>query len=106
MTSSTMPALIVDRVATTLVATQMFPTKEAALWDLAFSAVQKKIRHYQRRIRRLEQKYGTTLEDFTLQLKNQATPEQEDDWLAWRSAQSMMEDWRQTYQDLLHEHAR
>lgn len=106
MTSPVTPALIVDRVTETMVATQQFPTKEAALWELALAAVQKKIRYYQRRIRRLEHKYDTSFEDFTGQLKNRATPTQEDDWLAWRSARSMLEDWQQTAQALRHEHAR
>lgn len=106
MASQVSPALIVDKVTETLVATRKFPTKEDALWDLALAAIQRKIQHYQRRIRRLEQKYGTNFEEFTKQLNNCATPTQEDDWLAWRSARSMLEDWQQTYQDLRHEHAR
>lgn len=106
MNSSLSPAQIVDKVTESLVATEKFPTKEAALWELALAAVRKKVQHYQRRIQRLEQKYGTSFDQFSRKLEGQATPAQEDDWLAWRSAQSMLADWQQTYQDLLHEHAR
>lgn len=40
---------------------------------------------------------------FTARLKGNATPQQEDDWLAWKSARSMLTDWQKTYQDLRHE---
>lgn len=42
MTPHVTPALVVDRVTEALVATQRFPTKEDALWDLAMAAVKKK----------------------------------------------------------------
>lgn len=106
MASSVNPTTIVDKVAETLVATQKFTTKEAALWDLATTAVRNKITYYRRRIRRLENKYGVDFDGFTAQLKNKATPAQEDDWLGWHSARSMLADWQKTYQDLQDEHAR
>jgi hypothetical protein len=40
---------------------------------------------------------------FTARLKNQATPSEEDGWLAWRSARSMLADWQKSYQDMIHE---
>lgn len=104
MTSPINPATIVDTVAERLVATQKFTTKEAALWDLARAAVRNKITYYRRRIRRLENKYGVDFDTFTERLKNTATPGEEDDWLGWRSARSMLEDWQKAYQDLQHEH--
>jgi len=106
MASSVNPATIVDKVTEALVATQKFTTKEDALWDLALAAVRNKMLYYRRRIRRLEHKYGTDFDTFTVQLKNKATPAEEDDWLGWRSARSMLDDWQKTYQDLLHDHAR
>ena len=106
MTSQVNPATIVDTVTERLVATQKFTTKEDALWDLARAAVRNKITYYRRRIRRLENKYGVDFDTFTEQLKNKATPVEEDDWLGWRSARNMLDDWQKTYQDLQHEHAR
>lgn len=106
MASTVNPATIVDKVTDTLVATQKFSTKEDALWELALAAVRNKIAYYRRRIQRLEKKYGTDFDTFTAGLTNQATPTQEDDWLGWRSARSMLADWQRAYQDLLHEHAR
>ena len=106
MTSQVNPATIVDTVTERLVATQKFTSKEDALWDLARAAVRNKITYYRRRIRRLENKYGVDFDTFTQQLKHKATPIEEDDWLGWRSARNMLDDWQKTYQDLQHEHAR
>jgi len=106
MAASVNPTSIVDRITETLVATQKFSTKEDALWELALAAVRNKIVYYQRRIRRLENKYGADFDTFTEQLKNKATPVEEDDWLGWRSARSMVADWQKTYQDLRYEHTR
>ncbi len=95
------PSTVLNQVAGALVAKQRYATVEEALWELAFSAIRSKSIYYKRRIRRLEKKYGVDFDRFTARLKGQATPAQEDDWLAWRSARSMLADWQKTHQDLL-----
>jgi hypothetical protein len=97
------PTGIIKQVATSLVAKQRYSTLEEAIWELALSSVRSKTAFYRRRIRKLENKYGTDFNKFTVRLKNQATPAEEDDWLAWRSALSMLADWQKAYQDLIHE---
>ncbi len=91
------PAAVLNKVAGALVAQQKYTSIEEALWALALDTVQRKARYYQRRIHKLETKYGIDFATYTAQLKEQATPAEEDDWLAWRSAQSMLADWQQTY---------
>jgi hypothetical protein len=63
----------------------------------------RQVNYYRRRIKRMENKYGMDFDKFTARLKGKATPAQEDDWLAWKSARSMLADWQKTYQDLRHE---
>ena len=94
---------ILNNVAETLVGKQRFPTVEEALWELALSALRDKIGFYQRRIRRFERKYSTDFDAFTDSLRDRATPAEEDDWMEWRSARSMLADWQKTYQDILNE---
>ncbi len=94
------PTTILNQLASSMVATQRYATQEEALWELALSAIREKTTHYRRRIRKLERKYGVDFDTFTTRLQNQATPAQEDDWLAWRSAQRMLSDWQKAYQDL------
>ena len=97
--------IVLDKVATTLVAQQRYTTIEEALWELALSAVRAKLVYYRRRVRRLERKHGMEFEQFTAHLQNRATPAEEDDWLAWRSAYRMLLDWQKAYQDLLYARA-
>lgn len=106
MTLHASPNSILTKVARSLVATERYATMEDALWDMALSAVRGRVSYYRRRIRKMENKYGTDFDKFTARLKGKATPAQEDDWLAWKSARSMLKDWQKTYQDLRHEQSR
>ncbi len=97
------PAGVINQVATSLVARQRYPSVEKAIWEIALSSIRSKTVYYRKRIRKLENRYGTDYDKFTARLKNQATPSEEDDWLEWRSARSMLADWQKTYQDMIHE---
>lgn len=106
MSYSTSPTDILTSVAGTLVAEQKFATIEEALKELALSAVREKTMIYRRRIKRLERKYSADFDTFSAHLMGQATPTEEDDWLAWRSARRMLADWQKTYQDLRNDRVR
>ena len=92
---------VLNNLARSLVIKQRYASIEEALREVALAAVRSKIAYYRRRIRRLERKYATDFDTFTSRIQGRATPAEEDDWLAWRSAQRMEADWRQVYQDLL-----
>ncbi len=100
------PAGVINQVAASLVVKQRYPTVEMAIWDLALTSVRSKIVYYKKRIRKLEKKYETDFETFTVCLKDKANPSEEDDWLAWRSARSMLDDWHKAYQDMIDESPR
>ncbi len=100
MKTNASPTEILTSVAGSLVASQRYETIEAALHDLALAAVRRKILHYRRRIRRLERKYELGFDAFAASLEGRATPAEEDDWFAWRSARRMLADWQQSYEDL------
>ena len=102
MTLYNSPNLVLNKVASALVATKRFATVEEALWNMAISTVRGRVTYYRRRIRKMENKYAMDFDKFTARLKGKATPVQEDDWLAWKSARSMLADWQNTYQDLRH----
>jgi hypothetical protein len=95
---------VIKQVAGSLVATRQYASVEEALWELALSAIRTKVAYYRRRVRKLENKYGVDFDTFTNRLQEQATPGEEDDWLAWRSARAMLADWQKAYHDLRHEH--
>jgi hypothetical protein len=96
------PNSVLNKVAASLVAAKRFATVEDALWNMAISTVRGKVTYYRRRIRKMENKYEMDFEKFNTRLKGKATPAQEDDWLAWKSARSMLADWEKTYQELTH----
>ena len=96
------PNSVLNKVAGSLVAAKRFATVEDALWSMAVSTVRGKVTYYRRRVRKMENKYGMDFDKFTARLKGKATPAQEDDWLAWKSARSMLADWEKTYLDLRH----
>lgn len=95
------PTTILNQVAESLVIRQKYPSLEDALLELALSAVRSKITFYRRRIRKMERKYAADFDAFTTRLRGKASPAEEDDWLAWRSARNMLADWQQAYRELL-----
>jgi len=101
MSASISATEVLHSVAQTLVKKRKYQDIEQAFREMALITVRNKMNYYQRRLRRFERKYATDFKTFTEQLKGKATPAEEDDWLAWRSAQGMAADWRQTYQELL-----
>lgn len=106
MSLSVSPTDILNNLARSLVAKQRYASVEEALWELALSSVRSKIVYYRRRIRKLERKYAIDFDTFTNRLHGKATPIEEDDWLAWKSAQSMLIDWQQAFRDLFNERPR
>jgi hypothetical protein len=94
------PTAVLNGIADTLVLEARFASKEDALRSLARSAVGARIVRYRRRIQRLERKHGTDFAGFTQQIEGSATPQQEDDWLTWRSAIEMINEWQAVYRSL------
>jgi hypothetical protein len=100
MTIMTSPSEVLVTIARSLVATQRYPTVEDALQSMAASEVRRKISYYHRRIRALERKHGSDFDTFSRRLQGQATPDEEDEWLSWRSAIHMLTDWEKAYEGL------
>jgi hypothetical protein len=101
MSVQTSPVTILKKVANSLVMKHRYANLEDAYRGMALAAIREKINYYRRRIRRLERKYAIDFETFTTCLEGRASPAEEDDWFAWRSARTMLADWRQTYRELL-----
>ena len=100
------PTDVLMTIAHSLVASQKYASVEQALQGIALSEVKRKIAYYRRRIRAMERKHGADFEAFSARLKGRASPAEEDDWLAWRSAQRMLADWQRTYKELDSDRAR
>ena len=94
------PTTVLNGIADTLVLEAKFASKEDALRSLARAAVRERMVRYRRRIQRLERKHGTDFDGFTRIIAGNAAPQQEDDWLSWRSAVDMLIEWQAVYQSL------
>jgi hypothetical protein len=92
-------------MARSLVVRRKYAAEDDALRDFALSAIRNKLTYYQRRIRALQRKHGADFDAFSARLRGQAAPDEEDDWLAWRSARRMQTDWQQVYRELRDERA-
>jgi len=97
------PTDTLNLLAQSLVIRRKYASTDEALRDFALSAVRSKLACYQRRVRALERKYGSDFDAFSARLLDRATPNEEDDWLAWRSARRMQADWQQVYRELRNE---
>jgi hypothetical protein len=100
MSAMTSPVEVLATIARSLVVAREYPSVEEALQGMAVSEAQRRVAYYRRRIHRMERKYGTDFESFGARLQGRATPAEEDDWLAWRSAQRMLADWQSTHEEL------
>ncbi len=94
------PTTVLNGIADALVIEAKFASKEDALRSMARSAVRDRIARYRRRIQRLERKYETDFAGFTRSIEGSATPQQEDDWLTWKSAVEMMNEWKAVYHSM------
>lgn len=97
---------VLTTIARTLVIAQKYASAEEALRGMALAEVRRKIAYYRQRIRALERKYAADFETFSARIQGCATPAEEDDWLAWRSANRMLADWRKAYERLQNDHLR
>ena len=100
MSLTVSPVDVLTTIARSLVVAHKYSSVEEALRAMALAQVRRKITYYRRRIRALERKYGTDFETLSARLRGRATPDEEDDWLAWRSANCMLTEWQRTYEEL------
>ena len=94
------PVEVLTTIARSLVHIRQYRDIDEALRGLALDEVSRKIARYRRRIRHFERKYGTDFQTFSARLEDGATIAEEDDWMAWRSALSLLSDWEIAYREL------
>jgi len=71
-----------------------YKSQADAIRAMAVEQAQKKIAHYERRVKRFQKKHRTSFENYTKRLQNRATITQEDEWMKWETAIDMLEAWR------------
>jgi hypothetical protein len=67
--------------------------------DLLKDVASRKIKAYERKIKRYQAKFGT-FEGFGRKIRNKATPNQEDMWMQWEAAANTLEAWKRANSEL------
>ncbi len=93
-------AKILETIASTLVTTGRYQTQADAIRAIAIDQVNRKISLYASRVKRFEKKHRTDFDGFSKRLRNRATPRQEDEWMDWETALSMLAAWRKAKKEL------
>jgi hypothetical protein len=92
---------VLKTVVRELVQTGAYKDEQTALKAIAVEQASKKIAEYRRTIKRLQRKYKVKeLEDLTHKMKDQASFQQEDDWLEWKAALEMLQGWEKALREL------
>ena len=79
----------------------MYKDEKAALTDITLNYVRRKIDKYDEIIQSLMKKYGRNFDQFTKDIKNKASFEQEEDWMDWKSAIEMRQSWDNLYKMIM-----
>ncbi len=95
---------VIPMLTEPLVKVGLYPSQEIALKGIVLQQVQRHIEEARLEIARFERKHGCSFEKLTALLKGRATIEEEDDWMAWESAQDMLASWQQVQQEIAQVH--
>jgi lipopolysaccharide biosynthesis regulator YciM len=85
---------ILEYLARPFIQPGLYESEEAFLRDLVKDMTQRKIKAHESTIRKYQRRYHNW-EKFTEEIKGKATPEQEDEWMEWEAARSMLEAWKE-----------
>ena len=92
---------IISDLVKPLVLLGAYKNETVALKDIIATHIDMKIEIYNKTIRALKKKYGKDFEIFTKSIKNQATPEVEDDWMEWKGAIEMRTAWDKALKEVM-----
>jgi len=95
------PKNILRKLVHSLVVAGFFKDEETALKALTADYIERKIVHYREIIKELEERHKENFEAFSKSLEGKATPELEEDWMEWKSAQVMLEEWSKVLKEIL-----
>jgi hypothetical protein len=93
---------VLEKVAKSLVATDLYKDIGAALRALAVEQVERKIVAYKEQVQEFERKYHHSLEEHGRLLEGQASMEEEEEWMEWKGAHVMLEAWQSALREVLH----
>jgi hypothetical protein len=82
-----------EHLAKPFVESGIYESTDAFVGELLKDVAARKIKAYERKIRKFEAKYGS-IEQFSQKICGKATPRQEDQWMEWEAAINMLKTWQ------------
>jgi hypothetical protein len=67
---------------------------------MAIDQIERKITAYREQVQIFERKYQHTLDQHSRLLQGQATMEEEDEWMDWKSAVVMLDAWQKALREV------
>lgn len=92
---------VLEQVAKGLVATGLYKDVDAALRALAMEQIERKIASYQEQVQEFARKYHHSLEEHSRLLEGKASMAEEEEWMEWKGAHTMLEAWQRALQEVL-----
>jgi len=85
---------ILHKIAKPFIMAGIYKDEKSALTDITLDYVSRKIEQYDNIIVSFKKKYSCDFDQFSAQIKNNASLENEDDWMEWKSAIEMRQSWK------------
>ena len=85
---------ILHKITKPFILAGIYKDEKSALTDITLNYVSRKIEQYNSIILSFKKKHGCEFDQFTAQIKNNASFEIEDDWMVWKSAIEMRQSWK------------
>jgi len=85
----------INRVITPMVRLGVYKDQNEAFNTLAVDFVKRKVKYYQRKIKRFEQKHQMNFKNFTNILHLQPSINKEDEWMEWETAIIFLQKWQE-----------
>ena len=88
------PEEILHKIAKPFIMAGIYKDERSALTDITLDYVSRKIEQYDNIIISFRKKYSCDFDQFSAQIKNNASLKNEDDWMEWKSAIEMRQSWK------------
>lgn len=85
---------ILHKITKPFILAGIYKDEKSALTDITLNYVSRKIEQYNSIILSFKKKHGCEFDEFTAQIKDNASFEIEDDWMEWKSAIEMRQSWK------------
>ncbi len=95
------PETVMHKLVQPLIMTGIYKNETAALKDIVITHIENRIEGYDKDIDLLIKKHEKDFNNFTQDIRNNATPELEDDWMDWKGAIEMKKAWSEALNEVV-----